>query len=191
SARSPPAPPRSRPSSGWTGSACRAPPRGRRTPPSAPAASPPPRPASPCDSCLVPPTRQTEAAEADADHPDGDAEAAEQAGRPVIGGRRRVLVRLRPGREPGRLRPSLRKQGKDGGGVLGLLRALRRRLLLPLDDLAAGVGLVGLEDHLVGVGGKAAHRDVELLELAGLDLPARPGDLGDGLGQLAAVRLDR
>ncbi len=57
----------------------------------------------------------------------------------------------------------------------------------PLDDLTARVGLAGGEGQLVRVLGQRADGDLELLELPRLDLPARPGDLQYGLGDLVAV----
>ena len=74
-------------------------------------------------------------------------------------------------------------------GVLGFLAA-RGRLVDPGDLFAARVGLDGLEHELVGVVGERAGGDGEVLVLAGLDRATGPGDLGDGLGDLAALGLD-
>ena len=76
-----------------------------------------------------------------------------------------------------------RREGQDGRRMLGLL-ATRRRLVDPANDLAVVVGLQRLELQRVHVVGQRPDRQLELLELAGRDLPAGPRDLGDDLARL-------
>src|SRR5262249_28834119 len=58
-------------------------------------------------------------------------------------------------------------------------------------DVSVGVGLQRLEGQLVRVVRKLTEGDVEVLVLAVPDAAAGPGDLGNGVGDGAVVRLDR